>query len=166
MFTPASPIASADCPGQRRERAGNVMVEPHSSRLNAPVPHYGGLAPWQLIQVKRFIENRLLENIRIKTLADFVGLSESYFYSAFRRSTGQTPHGFVTQRRIQQAQALMIHTDLPLSRIAYECGLTDQPHLTRLFHRQVGASPAVWRKRHRETSKTFATLGISLPASE
>ncbi len=33
-----------------------------------------------------------------------------------------------------------------LSIIAVECGLADQAHLTRLFRRIVGESPAAWRR--------------------
>jgi AraC family transcriptional regulator len=40
----------------------------------------------------------------------------------------------------------MLLTDEPLASIAVACGLADQSHLTRLFHRIVGASPASWRR--------------------
>jgi AraC family transcriptional regulator len=157
MFNPASQVESMVFSGLR-EKQSHPAIGPQSS-----APCYGGLAPCQLMQVKKLIEKNLFENIRIKTLANLAGLSESYFYSAFRRSTGQTPHAFITQRRIEHAQTLMILTDLPLSRIACECGLTDQPHLTRLFRRQLGTSPALWRKWRRAASKTFQTPAVALP---
>jgi len=40
----------------------------------------------------------------------------------------------------------MLSTNKPLSEIAAECGLADQAHLTRLFRKVVGESPAVWRR--------------------
>ena len=151
MFNPASQIESTCFSEIREKQTASFTGKPPAAGRSKSARHYGGLAPCQLIQVKRLIKKNLLGGIRIKTLADLVGLSESYFYSAFRRSTGQTPHGFITQRRIEHAQELMILTDLPLSRIACECGLTDQPHLTRLFRQQHGTSPALWRKCHRAT---------------
>jgi AraC family transcriptional regulator len=110
------------------------------------VPYRGGLAPWQLERVKEFVDENLTSTIRISELAKCVSLSDSYFFQAFRRSIGQSPHSYVTERRILRAQQMMVHTDQPLSQIALECGLADQPHLTRLFRCHVGTSPALWRK--------------------
>jgi AraC-like DNA-binding protein len=42
---------------------------------------------------------------------------------------------------------MMVLSDEPLANIAAKCGLSDQPHLTRLFRRIVGESPARWRQR-------------------
>jgi AraC-like DNA-binding protein len=35
----------------------------------------------------------------------------------------------------------------PLSQIALACGMCDQPHFTRIFHRVVGVSPGLWRRQ-------------------
>jgi AraC family transcriptional regulator len=40
----------------------------------------------------------------------------------------------------------MLSTQQPLRDIAAECGLADQAHLTRLFRKIVGESPAAWRR--------------------
>ncbi|WP_225890025.1 helix-turn-helix domain-containing protein [Indioceanicola profundi] len=52
---------------------------------------------------------------------------------------------FVWQR-IERAKHLMLTTDEPLARIALDCGLADQSHLTRLFRTRVGMSPQSWRR--------------------
>jgi AraC-like DNA-binding protein len=44
---------------------------------------------------------------------------------------------------------LELLTDDPLSQIALDGGFTDQPHLTRLFRRIVGVTPAAWRRLRR-----------------
>jgi len=44
---------------------------------------------------------------------------------------------------------LMLLTEYPLSQLALDCGFTDQPHLTRLFRRIVGITPAAWRRLRR-----------------
>jgi AraC-like DNA-binding protein len=110
----------------------------------------GGLAPWQLQRVKTYIAEHLITSIRISDLAACVRLSDSYFFQAFRQSLGQSPHGYITACRIGCAQEMMIRTNLPLTQIALDCGLADQPHLTRLFRHHVGTSPALWRKMHQQ----------------
>ncbi len=104
MFNPASQVESQSFASLREKPAASFRAEPYSGNRPKPsVPNYGGLAPWQLIQVEKLIEKKLFEIIRIKVLADRVRLSESYFYSAFRRSTGQTPHALPVRRSRRRA---------------------------------------------------------------
>ena len=107
----------------------------------------GSLAPWQMGRTLRTIAEGMARPLPIAELAAQVGLSISYFSRAFRASQGLSPHDFILQQRVQQAQKLMLTTDEPLSQIALACGFCDQAHLTRSFRRRVGASPAVWRRQ-------------------
>jgi transcriptional regulator GlxA family with amidase domain len=105
-----------------------------------------GLAPWQVRRVLAHIEAHLSSPIRNKDLAAIARLSTFHFNVAFRNSVGDSPHGYLIRRRVERAQGLMLSTDRSLSDIAIECGLADQSHLTRLFRRIVGESPAAWRR--------------------
>ena len=118
-------------------------------RDTATRPAQGGLAPWQIGRVKEFIGANLGRAIRIQELATLTRLSTGHFRHAFRRSMGESPHAYVLRRRMEQAQELMLLTEDPLSQIALDCGFTDQPHLTRLFRRIVGITPAAWRRLRR-----------------
>ena len=105
-----------------------------------------GLAPWQIHKVLAHIEANLGTSIRNKDLASLARLSTFHFNVAFRSSVGNSPHEYITRRRMERAQGLMLSTELALSEIAAECGLADQAHFTRLFRRFVGDSPAAWRR--------------------
>ncbi len=105
-----------------------------------------GLAPWQLRRVLAHIEANLGAPIANQELAAIARLSKFHFAVAFRRSVGESPHEHIIRRRVELAQGLMLSTDRPLSDIAGECGLADQAHLTRLFRKIVGESPAAWRR--------------------
>lgn len=105
-----------------------------------------GLAPWQVRRVLAHIEANLSAPLRNKDLAAVARLSPFHFAVAFRNSVGESPHEHVIRRRVERAQGLMLSTDKPLSIIAVDCGLADQAHLTRLFRRIVGESPAAWRR--------------------
>jgi AraC family transcriptional regulator len=109
----------------------------------------GGLAPWQIRCVSTHIEGHLSETIHCEHLSDMVNLSLSHFMRAFRDSFGCPPHAYLIKRRMQRAQGLMLTTNTSLGQIALECGLADQSHLSRLFQRFLGESPAAWRRaRH------------------
>jgi AraC family transcriptional regulator len=111
----------------------------------------GGLAPWQMRCVKTHIESNLDATIRVKELAEIVGLSAFHFCRAFRDSFAASPHGYVMRRRIERAQGLMLTSEASLAQIAAACGLADQAHLNRLFRRFVGQSPGMWRRARRES---------------
>jgi len=106
----------------------------------------GGLAPWQIRSVTAHIEANLDRSLRSADLANTVKLSPAHFCRTFRNSFGCSPLEYVTRRRMERAQSLMLSTDIPLSRIALDCGLADQAHFSRLFRRVVGESPRVWRR--------------------
>jgi AraC family transcriptional regulator len=123
----------------------------HAAHDSDGEPARGGLAPWQIRQVKAYVETHLDQAIRIEDLTAVIRLSPSYFSTAFRRSFGETPHAYLIRRRIERAQVLMLTTDEPLSQIAIACGLCDQAHLSKLFRRATNVSPNVWRRQRRGT---------------
>ena len=106
----------------------------------------GGLAPWQIRRVAAHIEEHLGGSVQCSDLSSLTKLSLSHFMRAFRDSFGCPPHAFLIKRRMERAQGLMLATSTPLGQIALECGLADQSHLSRLFQRFVGESPAAWRR--------------------
>ena len=106
----------------------------------------GGLAAWQKRRLTGYIDANLGEWIGIEDLAEVLNLSRSYFCRAFRRSFGTSAHEYLTRRRVEVAQSLMLATREPLCAIALRCGLSDQSHFTRVFRRIVGESPYAWRR--------------------
>jgi AraC family transcriptional regulator len=107
----------------------------------------GGLAPWQAKRVAAYIEANINSNFRASDLAGIVHLSVGHFSHAFRRSFGETPHAYVTRQRMRRAQVIMRSSQIPLSQIALECGMSDQAHFTRVFRKVVGINPGVWRRQ-------------------
>jgi AraC family transcriptional regulator len=108
----------------------------------------GGLAPWQIRRVVEFIEAHIDGDPTIASLSRECQLSESYFVRAFRLSTGMAPHQWITKRRTERAKLLMISSAYSLAEIAVMCGFVDQSHLGRVFTREIGMSPAKWRRFH------------------
>jgi AraC family transcriptional regulator len=128
-------------------RVEAVLEGTHGAAASAAAPvARQGLAPWQLRRVVAYIDANLETPIQNKDLAAIARLSVFHFNVVFRNSVGDSPHGYIIRRRMERAQGLMLSTEKSLSEIAAECGLADQAHLTRLFRRVVGESPAAWRR--------------------
>ena len=109
----------------------------------------GCLAPWQERLAKEMIEARLGGDIRLSDLAVACRLSVTHFARAFRQSTSIPPHRWLVRRRIERVQNLLLNTNCPIADIALDCGFHDQSHLTTVFNRIVGTSPAAWRRSRR-----------------
>jgi AraC family transcriptional regulator len=108
----------------------------------------GGLAPWQKRRVTDHIEAHLDGPIRVADLAELARLSASYLSVAFKQSFGLSLKMFITCRRVERAQMLMLSTDQTLVQISLACGFCDQAHLCRWFRRISGRTPKSWRREH------------------
>ncbi|HUK07248.1 MAG TPA: AraC family transcriptional regulator [Stellaceae bacterium] len=143
---------------ERPERASSLFVDHVAHALTAHLAHTyggmrfarplvrGGLAPWQERRAKEYMTANLEEDISLAQLASECSLSLSYFARAFRQSTGQPPHRWRLERRVDRAKDLLLNSTQPLAEIALACGFADQSHFTRVFSRIVGVGPAAWRR--------------------
>jgi AraC family transcriptional regulator len=109
----------------------------------------GALAEWQARRVVAHIDANLSGKVHIKDLAALLGFSTGHFCRVFKCTFGVPAHVYVTRRRIEFAQALMVTTSDTLSEIALRCGMGDQSHFTRSFRRLVGDTPYNWRRNRR-----------------
>lgn len=106
-----------------------------------------GLTPRQLRHALEYIEANLSQDVSLADLADAASTSVSSLARGFNISLGVSPHRWLLNRRIALAQRLIYEGATPLNEVAVSCGFADQSHLTRTFMRNVGSSPAAWRRR-------------------
>ncbi|WP_158633687.1 helix-turn-helix domain-containing protein [Tautonia sociabilis] len=105
------------------------------------------LSDARLRRVVDFLESSLSEEISLANLADLAGLSPNYFLACFKRATGQTPHRFLTERRVARACELLHNPQLPIAMVALLVGYSSQSHLTTVFRRHMKTTPATYRSR-------------------
>jgi AraC family transcriptional regulator len=118
----------------------------HYATVNFREPTtYGGLSRAQCGLLVQYVGENLDRNISLADLAGVVQLSVFHFLRKFRAEFGCPPHAYVMQRRIEQAKRQLARRDIPLKVVAADCGFSDQSHMTRLFRRLVGTTPAEYR---------------------
>jgi len=89
---------------------------------------------------------RLLHKPHLSELADAAGLSAFHFAKLFKQSTGSSPHQYILQRRLERAKELLRNPQMSLSEVSQHTGFADQSHLTNVFRRFVGVTPAKFRR--------------------
>jgi AraC-like DNA-binding protein len=141
----ATVLLEAEHTRSDRERAGKVQMFAS-----------GGLTPWQVRLVTRHVEASIGSNISTEDCAAIARLSTGHFRRAFKASFGETYYVWLSRRRVERAQEMMVMTDQTLCQIARQCGFADQSHFTRVFRRLVGPSPGSWRRLHSITGAATA----------
>jgi len=83
----------------------------------------------------------------LRIWASVNGLAPETVSRGFGRAFGVTPAAFRAEARAHRALALVCESDASLASIAFDCGFSDQPHLTRAIVRLTGHPPGFWRRR-------------------
>lgn len=91
-----------------------------------------------------FIRDNFKNNISIKEIAQYSGLSEYHLIHSFRKSYGITPHAMQIAMRINEAKVLLKKGHNIVS-VATELGFNDQSHFHRNFKKLVAATPAQYK---------------------
>ncbi len=100
-----------------------------------------------LQEVQRWIAANPAEDHGVANLAARMGLSERHFARLFRQEVGVTPAAWVEDVRVTAARRLLEAGDAAPKQVAFQCGFADADTLRRAFQRQVGITPAEYRKR-------------------
>src|SRR5713226_5050852 len=78
----------------------------------------GGLAAWQILRVRAYIDGNLHRTIHIRDLSAVARRSPAHFSRKFKLAVGESPHAYVVRRRLESACHLMITSAASLSEIA------------------------------------------------
>jgi AraC-like DNA-binding protein len=127
----------------RRGLALRLMQAAGSSQ---PGALKGGLAAHQLRKILLYIEENLEKSLTIEDLATLIALSPTHFARAFRESTGQPPHRYITALRLDRSRDALQHPGVTLAEVATRYGFSDHSHFTRLFKDRFGITPSSYRR--------------------
>lgn len=129
--------------------AGGIVTGLLDIPVTPEEPAAGGLTPAQMNRLVARLEASREHRLSVAEMAETVGLSESWFAAAFKKTTGKAPHQWQVEQRVLRAQALLRDGDLRVADIAAQLGFSDQAHLTRAFRQVAGETPAAWRRAQR-----------------
>ena len=127
------------------------MLDPSRHEPDRPTPlkeiRRGGLPPSRLRRACDYMVSRLGEDVSLQEVAASVELSTGHFSTAFKQSSGVTPHAWMRRQRIDRAKTLLHDANLNLTQIAIILGYANQSSLGVAFKRETGVTPTQWRDR-------------------
>ena len=86
--------------------------------------------------------------ISVSDLSKIANMSESNFYTAFKKHFGVSPIAYLNHYRLSRAVDLMGETNSTISEISYQVGIPDPLYFSKLFKKTYGISPKQYRKQN------------------
>jgi AraC family transcriptional regulator len=121
---------------------GDYAIRPRSLRK-----YRGGLGPARLRTIKELVHAKLEDELTLIEMAKTLDLTPAHFARMFRKSTGETPHGFVLRQRIERAKTMLRQAQTRVLDVAVACGFKTQQHFARVFRQLCGTSPTEYRRQ-------------------
>ena len=155
------PAVSDHNQAKRFERLFDALTEPNSDSLHVDEQlvmtlgyafrNHSSQRPLRFAavpgvqQIVKLIDREPAEPLSLQTMADMAGVSRFHLLRGFFRATGATPHAYILQRRVRLARQLLAAGE-ELTEASAHAGFADQSHMTRAFVRQLGVTPARYRR--------------------
>jgi len=122
------------------ERATNL------SKNAMTVPTSIDSEPTQLTRMLNHLHKRFQEPVSIHGLCKVGNISERSLHRLFVKHTGGSVSDYLCKLRIGRACMRLAETDLPVSMIAFEVGLSNLANFNRQFRRVRGITPSGYRR--------------------
>ncbi|MQM27079.1 AraC family transcriptional regulator [Glycomyces albidus] len=117
-----------------------------AARALAPAAGTGPGAHPAALAAARLLEDRPERRWTLERLGAELHLSPGYLARRFKAAFGLPPLAYLARHRIETAAGLLLHTDLPVGRIARDVGWADPNLFARRFRERIGMSPTAYRK--------------------
>lgn len=130
---------------RRHERALLALAArkaQHSSRRDA------------LARVMRHVREHYAGRIQLADAAAAADLSPSYLAHLIKKQTGKTFVDLVTERRMDRACELLLHTTQRIGEVARAAGFEDEAYFARRFRQRHAQSPRQFRQRGQTAGKS------------
>jgi len=148
--------SSAQRPGQDavlRRLAELIVIELIRFALPRLPPGHAtwlaGLADPQIARAIAAMHRQPGYDWTLQRLARQIGMSRAAFVDRFRRLTGEPPHQHLRRLRLHAAAAELKRGDRSIAQIASAVGYRSESAFNKAFARELGATPALYRRLHR-----------------
>jgi len=100
----------------------------------------------EIDKATKYFNEHYSEEICVDEYAKSHNMSTSWFIRNFKQYTGFTPLQYILNKRIYNAEALLLNSPYNVTEIAYIVGYDNPLYFSRIFKKMKGVSPSEYRK--------------------
>ena len=97
-----------------------------------------------------YIRKNINQNIKIDMLAEIVCLSRDHLIRLFKKETGLTPIQYISIKKMEKAQLLLVSGNMSIKEIAFMLSYEDHSYFNRQFKKITGKTPKDYRNEYRK----------------
>jgi two-component system, response regulator YesN len=135
------------------ETLSNVVADALDDFMRNVYLHGHSRSNETVARILDYLGEHFHEAVTLEILSKEIGLSTFRIAHLTKDVTGHTVLQHVHRLRIQEAQRLLEQSDLSCTDIAYETGFCDQSYFIKQFRKQLGITPARYRRLYHSRQK-------------
>lgn len=101
--------------------------------------------------IRHYIHEHFQEDLSLSTLSERFHFSPQYIAKKFKEMYHTTVMTYVTELRMEKAESLLAHTEMPVAEVASVLGYADENYFGKVFKKHSGLSPLQFRKQRRDS---------------
>ncbi|WP_070000426.1 AraC family transcriptional regulator [Cellulosilyticum sp. I15G10I2] len=124
-----------------RENLYTLASESHKSPLQAK-------KYYTLRKIMGYIYQNYDKKIKLTDISESVNFTPQYLCKFFKEMTDTSIACYINHYRIEAASTLLKISTLSITDIALECGFDNLSYFNRVFKKQMGCTPTIFRSKH------------------
>jgi AraC-like DNA-binding protein len=116
-------------------------LRPQIDRLPALRPAIRAEIYRRLARARDFVDASWAEPLRLSTMARVAGIAPHRFLRLFKEAFGETPHRYLTERRLREARRRLEEGDARVTDVCLAVGFTSLGSFSTLYRRRFGSPP-------------------------
>lgn len=101
-----------------------------------------------VLNICNYINDHFNENITLDDIAKLSGYSKYHISRIFKRYNNVSLYRYLNEKKIEQAEKLLIDKEIPITEIALRCGYSSLSSFIRMFKIIKGCTPTEFRNKN------------------
>lgn len=94
-----------------------------------------------------YINRNYRNNVKLGEVAEYIGMSESYFSRYFKKVMGEGFSEYLNKVRVEKAKEVLQDKKITMQEVAELVGYSNSAYFTQIFKNLTGISPKMYQKQ-------------------
>lgn len=119
-----------------------LLFNPGQTEPNKALPDEADL----IDKIRSYFDLFFTDGVTVEDAAAHFSVSQRYLIEQFKRKYNNTPHKYITEKRMARAKELLLASNCTVSEIADHLGFCEPGYFSKVFTRETGMSPNEYKK--------------------